>query len=81
VKFSKFHGGYISDGRVLWILTYILSYSEDSYQKDIILRTTIIFLTPYLGLVAKDRKACHICLLLRHVTNCFLLHVGVNAAQ
>jgi hypothetical protein len=46
--FSEFHGcsGY-SDARVLWIRTYILSYSEDSYQNDISLRTTTLFLTPY----------------------------------
>ena len=34
-KFSEFHGGYISEGRVLSFRIYFLSYSEDYYQKEI----------------------------------------------
>jgi hypothetical protein len=51
--YSEFHGGYISDGRVLGFRTYILSYSEDNYQNEISLRTTPLFLTLYEGLVAQ----------------------------
>lgn len=46
-KFSKFHDGYISDGRVLCFRTYTLSTSEDYYQNELTLGATRSHLTPF----------------------------------
>jgi len=85
--FSDFHGGYISDGRVLGFRNYISPYSEECNQKK---KISIIelFLTLYQSSITKVRTACRcIRLLCRYeiyyffclFTNIFTLHNDASA--